>query len=128
MFQKQREKPIRTVDCRNGGAFGFSWIFRSLSCLWVSRAWISFLVRWPPQQILRCELVEIEPSFLFTLHFLYIKTFLPCLGNVYGCPGLLSLPVFAFAQVGTVFLEVAKGAGAHRAPPCYRDRAWVLLL
>lgn len=52
----------------------------------------------PPQQILQRELVEIEPSFLFTLHFLCIKTFLPCLGNEHGGSRVVQPPGVSFCS------------------------------
>lgn len=46
------------------------------------------------------------------------KDIFSCLGNECGGPGFSSLPVFAFAQIGIIFLEVTKGAGVCGSPPC----------
>lgn len=46
----------------------------------------------------------------------------PCLRKEHGDPlFFLSLPVFAFAQLGILFSEVTMAAGVHGSPPCARD-------
>ena len=45
------------------------------------------------------------------------KDIFSCLRNEHGDPGFLSLPVFAFAQIGIIFLEVTQGAGVHHSHP-----------
>lgn len=55
------------------------------------------------------------------------KDIFSCLRNEHGDSGFLSLPVFAFAQIGIIFLEVTKGAGTHCSPPCSRDCSMLVL-
>lgn len=46
----------------------------------------------------------------------------PCLRKEHGDPlFFLSLPVFAFAQLGIIFSEVTMAAEVHGSPPCERD-------
>lgn len=76
-----------------------------MSCGFLSRFFDLGLGKWDPT---------------FPLFF-YIKPF-PCLRREHGDPlFFLSLPVFAFAQLGIIFFEVTMAAGAHDSPPCERD-------
>lgn len=117
---------LRTVCRKNLGTFGFSGIFHSLLPPGVKDLDFISCVMWPSQQILWRELVAGEPNFLFTLHFLCIKTFSPVWRTSIRTLGFLSLQLFAFAHLGSICLEMPGAAGICCSPLWGRDHSLLL--